>query len=698
MIKEDNILTYKQIAKIDPTKTTLLRNRFSSDMNKRFTELALMVKRSVYNNDCFGLKGLQANQMQPTTEEEFKYKTSSEKIAFFLLWLQEQVDRGVLNTSLFENPWTNKYVYEAYKRGVIRARQELIKAGYKIPTIEAMGGIDVVLQNIYHVERLGLLQGKVFTDLKGITDAMSTQISRILTQGFLNGEDPALLARKLVATINGTGMGELGITDTLGRFIPASRRAMMLARSETIRAYGESALLEFKNWGLENVTALAEFSTVGDDKVCSKCSHLQGVVYSLDEASGIIPVHPNCFIDPQIPIYTSEGWKPIGKIQIGDLVLTHKRRFRKVYALPRTKAIIGETEVVTFKFAGKWHLSMTSNHPVLWTTKNGKYPRWVDAGKIREGDCLSFLGNVCKRCGKSIPFFRTYCSHTCLSLDVTEKQWANPEHRKNMSEKTSAQLKREYNSGVRNGNDITKAANEKTRLMVLEGTHPFQQPGAIAKMIVNTHTPELNKRHSERMKKNNPMKDPMIVLKAQEAIQRHLLENPEKRINARMAKYRKSGNKTWIEERMGLLLDKLGVEYVFQYPILRYNVDFAIPELMIAIECDGEQWHQDKEKEQIRQERIEHEGWTVLHYTGAKINQCLPEIEKELARVLCNHLGEFNLASWPVESIKKWNMQSTRTLYNLSVEEDESYIAKGVVVHNCRCFWLPAIKELQKYK
>jgi SPP1 gp7 family putative phage head morphogenesis protein len=68
----------------------------------------------------------------------------------------------------------------------------------------------------------------------------------------------------------------------------------MLARSETIRAYAESTLAEFRNWGVEGVTALAEFQTAHDDRVCPKCSHLEGVVYTLDEASGIIPVHPNC--------------------------------------------------------------------------------------------------------------------------------------------------------------------------------------------------------------------------------------------------------------------------------------------------------------------------------------------------------------------------------------------------------------------
>lgn len=292
----EEVITYQQVKKYDPTGTTLLRNRFSNDMEKRFTEFTIVVKKSVYNNDCFGLKkvDLGIHQMQPLSEEELKYKTSSEKIALFLLWAQTQIDRGILNVLMFQDPWTNKYVYEAYRRGVIRARQELIKAGMKIPTIEEMGGIEVVMRNIYHVERLGLLQGKVFTDLKGITDAMSSQISRVLIQGFLNGEGTALIARKLVATINGTGMGELGITDTLGRFIPAMRRAEMLARTEIIRSYAESTLNEFENWGIEEVYALAEFQTAGDDKVCEICASLQGKVFTLKEAHGIIPVHPKC--------------------------------------------------------------------------------------------------------------------------------------------------------------------------------------------------------------------------------------------------------------------------------------------------------------------------------------------------------------------------------------------------------------------
>jgi SPP1 gp7 family putative phage head morphogenesis protein len=89
-------------------------------------------------------------------------------------------------------------------------------------------------------------------------------------------------------------MGDLALTDTLGRFIPATRRAMMLARTEIIRAYAEATLQEFRNWGVEGVSAKAEWSTAGDDRVCPKCAPMEGRIFTLDEASGLIPFHPNC--------------------------------------------------------------------------------------------------------------------------------------------------------------------------------------------------------------------------------------------------------------------------------------------------------------------------------------------------------------------------------------------------------------------
>lgn len=297
-----DINIYKQSNSYDSTKTTQLRNIFARKINSKFIELGITVRKSVDFNDCFGLRtSILTQQMYPTGRRAFAYLTSAEKVDAFMAWLQEQVDKGILQVGQFQqigravqSAWTDQYILDSYKRGVIRARAELTNAGYDVPRVEDSGGIGAIMNLPMHMDRVGLLFTRTFNDLKGITAAMDSQISRILAQGIADGDGPALLARKMVSAINGTGAGELGITDALGRFIPASRRAMMLARTEIIRAHAEAQLQEFRNWGVIGVSALAEFQTAGDDRVCEKCASLQGKVFSLDEASGIIPVHPKC--------------------------------------------------------------------------------------------------------------------------------------------------------------------------------------------------------------------------------------------------------------------------------------------------------------------------------------------------------------------------------------------------------------------
>jgi len=37
-----------------------------------------------------------------------------------------------------------------------------------------------------------------------------------------------------------------------------------------------------------------ELSTAGDERVCATCEGLEGETYTIDEARGVIPLHPLC--------------------------------------------------------------------------------------------------------------------------------------------------------------------------------------------------------------------------------------------------------------------------------------------------------------------------------------------------------------------------------------------------------------------
>jgi SPP1 gp7 family putative phage head morphogenesis protein len=186
------------------------------------------------------------------------------------------------------------YVADSYKRGIMRARYEMQRAGMAVPSIEDTGGIDAVFGLPFHMDRVGLLFTRVFNELTGVTEAMANMISQILAQGMIDGDGPRLLARKMIAAIDGTGAGTLGITDKLGRFISAKRRAEMIARTETIRAFHLAAIQEYRNWGVLGIQVRAEWVTAGDNRVCSKCESMEGKTFTLDEIEPLIPFHPLC--------------------------------------------------------------------------------------------------------------------------------------------------------------------------------------------------------------------------------------------------------------------------------------------------------------------------------------------------------------------------------------------------------------------
>lgn len=77
-----------------------------------------------------------------------------------------------------------------------------------------------------------------------------------------------------------------------------------------------------------------------------------------------------------------------------------------------------------------------------------------------------------------------------------------------------------------------------------------------------------------------------------------------------------------IEQMLYEELQRLGYYPVPQYKVGRYRIDLAFPEKMIAIECDGKQWHSSddqKQNDERREEYIKSCGWKVIRVTGSDI-------------------------------------------------------------------------------
>lgn len=117
----------------------------------------------------------------------------------------------------------------------------------------------------------------------------------------------------------------------------------------------------------------------------------------------IAPIHPYCFNSSATKIYTSKGWKNISEINIGDLVLTHKGRFRKVTNVI-THPYSGEDVYhLYYKFPGKFKSKcrkvkfITGNHPIL--TKDG----WKRVDELKIKDTIYIPSLKCKECGRFMP-------------------------------------------------------------------------------------------------------------------------------------------------------------------------------------------------------------------------------------------------------------------------------------------------------
>lgn len=271
-----------------------VRVKFVRDITKRFDWIAKLITESIVKNDCFGL--LQTNAA--AGKNQFAFTRSSDKVSAFMEWLQQQINLGILEVgpgqrigSSIDNAWTNVYIKQSYSKGVLRAQKELKKAGYSLEVVQDTGALRFDLGGGAHLDRIGSLYTRAFEELKGITAAMEKQISTVLSDGLVNGENPRLIARQLDAVIK-TGGGELGLTDKLGRYIPARRRAEMLARTEITRAHHLATIQEYQNYGVAGVNVIAEWATGGN--ACPECTDLEGKEFTLQEIRDMIPRHPNC--------------------------------------------------------------------------------------------------------------------------------------------------------------------------------------------------------------------------------------------------------------------------------------------------------------------------------------------------------------------------------------------------------------------
>lgn len=508
--------------------------------------------------------------------------------------LKKQIEREINEYAVFADRELIMSAREALNRGALESK---IITQAALPGIEPIDARIMQSWNRVPGEAVETLLG--FMDdgsplresLRSIGTATADIVEKRLTESIVLGYNPRKIA----------GM----IRNDLGQSLTWSLRT---ARTTQIYSYREAARANYI--ANDRIVRGWTWRAARSDRTCM-----------------------SCFVDWKVPILTSTGFKPIGKISIGDLVLTHKGRFKKVTEVMRQS--VDSAEVVTISVGlsgGKQSnsLTMTVEHPVL--TQRG----WVRADNLTTNDKIAAPTKPCEVCGEPM-VFRYHggkvCSRSCVGTISANALHANEQAHNQAIEK------------------MTKTI----RKMVADGTHTSLRPEIRKKMT-----------------------------------------RASLRANSLLVSSRTEGVLTSEFTKLGLVFetqlpifshhnDNNNRDYF-------YYADFAFPEQRVIVEADGEPWHTwDKkriEHDKIRQERIEAQGWTVLRYTGAQIQKDAGAIGSEVRAILRNHDGEYGRAWLEIENIER----STRNgpspqfkvvKYNLEVEDDHSYVAKFAVVHNC---------------
>lgn len=260
---------------IDPTRTTMVRKAYEREMVKRFRSLKRDIIDSILESD------VEEDTLATNAKRKFKFDRKGKKVGEFMDWIRSEEYKRILGTTYgtpmtkaAETSWQNVYLKTSYQKGIASAGAQLRKGGAKVED----SWINEAFNRPVHADRAGIIYTRAYSDLEGITREMDKQISRTLATGIAEGRGVKELAKQLADRID-----KVGIT-----------RARTLARTEVISAHAEASLNSYEEAGVEGVSVQSEFVTAQDNKVCPKCEALEGRVYSMKSARGVIPVHPNC--------------------------------------------------------------------------------------------------------------------------------------------------------------------------------------------------------------------------------------------------------------------------------------------------------------------------------------------------------------------------------------------------------------------
>ncbi len=259
----------------DPTQTLALRTKFINKLCKSFSKIKTDLKKLIIDDNFLNAKEI-------TTNKKYTYELSAKRIDDFDKWLVTQIENNILYTTIRpelvpigQNWWANTYIYSAYQKGIYQARANLNNIGARLPDL---GSVVAEMNKPFHAERVALLYARAFNGMKGVTNAMRTQMNHVLATGMTDGKGPYQIAYDLVNRVD-----KIGIT-----------RARLIARTEIVYAHNRATLSEYESLeGIVGEEIKVQWWTALDERVRPQHRQWHGKIYTIEEAQSMLGA-PNC--------------------------------------------------------------------------------------------------------------------------------------------------------------------------------------------------------------------------------------------------------------------------------------------------------------------------------------------------------------------------------------------------------------------
>ena len=275
---------------IDPAGILPYQRTFVRDITSRYSLLSQYAVRAITVRDVFGLvpvKVFAVDDMLLPGHRLYEPYADDDKIDAFLEWVEEMEALKGIELTGNKGQWVEAHIRSAYNKGVRLARLDIKSLGRNVPSTNPLSSATA---DSVHLERAATIFTNTWNNIKSLTEEANARISRILAKGLLENKSPKQIAewvRFALTYMKNNPMANLPWTGQSIR-----QRAELIALTEVSRAHHYAMVQEYRNAGIENVMFRVE--TMHDSKVCSKCSSLEGIKFTLNEAEGLVPVHPRC--------------------------------------------------------------------------------------------------------------------------------------------------------------------------------------------------------------------------------------------------------------------------------------------------------------------------------------------------------------------------------------------------------------------